>query len=798
MGWFDEQIRQRKLSDQELFEDSIFQMASAVLGKQAAGQLNDERIITRAAIGDILKYYHFKTPEIPDGITDPDEQLEYCLRPHGLMRRNVTLEEGWYKDAYGPMLAFRASDGTPVALLPKPFMGYRFTDPDTGDTVTLNKSNAKLFSSEAICFYKPLPLKKLKIVDLVNYMKGCLSSGDYVMIVALTLMVTIFGIPLIKLTKALTGFVLESGSGTLLVGTALFMFCAILSAQLISTVRELMMNRLEIKTSLSVEAAMMMRLMNLPANFFRKFSSGELYNRFGAVGQLCNLILGTVFSLGLSSLSSLLYVPQIFRYAPALVVPALLIIVVSLAFTIISTFVQMKISKKIMEKAAEENGVSFALINGVQKIKLAGAEKRAFARWAGVYKEEAELSYDPPLFLKVNTAISTAISLAGTILMYTLAVKSGVTPSEYIAFNMAYGMVTGAFSSLAAVALSVAQIKPIMDMAEPILEAEPESSENKAMVTSIRGNIEMSNVFFRYAENTPYIVKGMSFRIKAGEYIAIVGKTGCGKSTLIRLLLGFEQPERGAIYYDGKDMSKLDLRSLRRQMGIVTQNGSLFQGDIYSNIVISAPQLTVDEAWEAAEMAGIADDIRAMPMGMQTLISEGQGGISGGQKQRLMIARAIAPKPKVLMFDEATSALDNRTQKQVSDALDSLKCTRIVIAHRLSTIKNCDRILVLDKGCIIEDGTYDELIAKNGFFAELVERQRLDTGNDAPAPDAVPEGVPAEMPVILADEPPVPEASEEPSDVPAPEVPEEPSDAPAPEAPEESSDEAVTGEGEEK
>ena len=762
MGWFDEQIRQRKISDQELFEDSIFQMASAVLGKQAAGQLNDERIVTKAAIGDILKYYHFKAPEIPDSIVDPEDQLEYCLRPHGLMSRNVILEDGWYKDAYGPMLAFRASDGTPIALLPKPFMGYRFTDPDTGDTVSLNRTNSRIFSRDAICFYKPLPLKKLKIADLVAYMKDCLSSGDYVMIVMLTLMVTLFGIPMVKITKALTGFVLDSKSGTLLLGTAIFMLCAIISSQLISTVRELMMNRLEIKTSLSVEASMMMRLMNLPANFFRKYASGELYNRFGAVGQLCNLILGTVFSLGLTSISSLLYIPQIFRYAPALVVPALLIILVSLGFTILSTFVQMKISKKIMEKAAQENGVSFALINGVQKIKLAGAEKRAFARWAGVYKEEAELSYDPPLFLKVNSAISTAISLAGTILMYYLAVKSGVTPSEYIAFNMAYGMVTGAFSSLAAVALSIAQIRPIMEMAEPILEAEPESSENKSVVTSIRGGIELSNVYFRYAENMPYVVKGMSFKIKAGEYIAIVGKTGCGKSTLIRLLLGFELPERGAIYYDGKDMSKLDLRSLRRQMGIVTQSGGLFQGDIYSNIVISAPHLTVDEAWEAAEMAGIAEDIRAMPMGMQTYISEGQGGISGGQKQRLMIARAVAPKPKILMFDEATSALDNRTQKQVSDALDGLKCTRIVIAHRLSTIKNCDRILVLDKGGIIEDGTYDELIAKNGFFAELVERQRLDVGSTAAenaAEGQVPAAAAAEEPVLISDDVPVAEES---------------------------------------
>jgi len=211
--------------------------------------------------------------------------------------------------------------------------------------------------------------------------------------------------------------------------------------------------------------------------------------------------------------------------------------------------------------------------------------------------------------------------------------------------------------------------------------------------------------------------------------VALVGRTGCGKSTLVRLLLGFEKPDRGGVFYDGRDISSLDLRSLRKHIGAVTQNGQLFQGDIFSNIIISAPELTLKDAWEAAETAGIAKDIREMPMGMNTLISEGQGGISGGQKQRLLIARAIVPKPEILIFDEATSALDNRTQKQVSEALDRLDCTRIVIAHRLSTIRNCDRILVMDRGRIAEEGTYEELIAKNGFFAELVARQRLDTAS---------------------------------------------------------------------
>ena len=213
--------------------------------------------------------------------------------------------------------------------------------------------------------------------------------------------------------------------------------------------------------------------------------------------------------------------------------------------------------------------------------------------------------------------------------------------------------------------------------------------------------------------------------MRPGQYVAVVGRTGCGKSTLMRLLLGFETPQKGAVYYDGHDLASLDAASLRRNIGVVLQNGKLFQGDIFSNIVVSAPWLTLDDAWEAAEMAGIADDIRAMPMGMRTMISEGSGGVSGGQRQRLTIARAIAPKPKILMFDEATSALDNITQRTVAESLDSLKCTRLVIAHRLSTIRECDRIVVLDGGHIAEDGTYDELVEAGGLFAELVKRQQL-------------------------------------------------------------------------
>ena len=726
MGWFENQIQDRRDADQQLLEESFLRIAGVVMGEKDAQRIGDARIITKSAIDEILKYYHYKPSELPESITDPDEQLDYCLHPHGMMRRSVELKKGWYKDAYGPILAFRKDDGSPAALLPGAVYGYTFRDPATGKTVRLNAETEQLFDQDAICFYRPLPLKSLSIPDLLLYMKRCVSTSDIFMIVFAAISVAGVGLLIPRLTKALTGPVLSSGSGSALIGLAICLVCVSLSMQLFSSVSAMVSSRLEAKTSLGVQASMMMRLMSLPASFFRQYSPGELKSRSMSVNQLCSMLMGLVMTTGLTSLSSLLYITQIFRYAPMLVIPSLLIVLVTVGFSVITTFVQIGINRKQMERSAKESGISYSMISGIQKIKLSGSEKRIFAKWLGIYADCAELTYNTPMFLRANAAISSGISLVSTIILYYLAVKSGLNPSTYFAFTAAYGALMGAFTTMAGTAMTAARIQPVLEMAEPFLKTVPEIQEKKEIVTNLGGGVELSHVFFRYDNDSPYILNDLSLKIKPGEYVAIVGRTGCGKSTLMRLLLGFETPEMGAIYYDGKDIESLDLGSLRRKIGTVMQQSGLFQGDIYSNIVLTAPNLSMDEAWEAAEKAGIADDIRAMPMGMYTMVSEGSGGISGGQKQRLMIARAVAPKPKILIFDEATSALDNRTQKKVSSALDTLKCTRIVIAHRLSTIRNCDRILVLDKGQIVEDGTYDQLIEKAGLFAALVERQRLD------------------------------------------------------------------------
>lgn len=727
MGWFDEQIRQRKQNDDDVFADSFVNMAAAVLGSKVTGSLSDGSAAAKSSIDEILKYYHVKSREVPDNIKDTNEQLEYLMRPYGIMRRTVRLEKGWYRDAVGAMLGVMKESGRVVALIPAGFSGYCYIDPDSGKKIKINRRNQRLFDSEAIAFYKPFPLKKIGLGSVAKYIAETLSAADFALIALATLALSLIGMLSPKLNNILFAAVLPSGSVRLLLSIAVFTVSVSVSSLLISATKEMITARINTKMSVSVQAAAMMRIMSLPADFFKGYGSGDLSSRAAHISSLCNMLVSAVLTTGLTSAFSLIYISQIFIYAPVLVVPAIAVILATVAFSLISSFAQMRISKKQMELSAKESGMSYALISGIQKIKLAGAEKRAFARWGNLYAQNAKLTYNPPAFIKLNSVISLAISLIGNIVMYAAAVKSGVSVADYYAFGTAYGMVSGAFMSLAGMALTAAQIKPILETVQPFFNTVPEISEGKEVITRLSGGIELTNVSFRYNENMPLILDNMSLKIRPGQYVAIVGKTGCGKSTLMRLLLGFEKPQKGAVYYDGRDIERIDLKSLRRRIGVVMQNGKLFSGDIYSNIVISAPWLTQSDAWDAAEKAGIAEDIRRMPMGMNTIISEGSGGISGGQRQRLMIARAIAPKPKILMLDEATSALDNLTQKRVSESLDSLKCTRIVIAHRLSTIKQCDRILVLDGGKITEDGTYDELIAQNGVFAELVERQRLDT-----------------------------------------------------------------------
>ena len=724
MGWFNEQIRQRKTEDERIFRDSLLEAAGTVMGNGSRYE-QDDMALAGSALEKILRFYHLKYREAPAGTNSLEERLEYILHPQGMMYRKVDLSDRWQYDAVGAFMGFREKDGAPVALIPSGFSGYRCYDAAEGVSYRISAKNAPRLKKEAYCFYRPMPQTKLGIPSLFRYIIGCMRLTDFLLVVGVTVLSMLVGLFVPKLTNILYGAVLDSKEISVLMAMAVFMICVRVSKIIIESGSNLISGCVQTRIQLNIEAAVMMRVLSLPTGFFRTYNSGELSSRIQSVNSLCSSLISAVLSSGLTSLVSLCYVTQIFRYTPALVAPSLVIILLTLGVSIFTMLLEMKRQKEIMEYEAKTTGLAFALVNGIQKIRLAGAEKRTFAHWAKAYNKTAQLRYNPPLILKVSSVINQGISLGGTIVLYAITLAAGVSMKDYMSFNAAYGMVSGAFGALVTSALVFAQIKPVLEMASPILAETPETGERKQVVTSLKGNIELNNVTFRYVKDGKKIIDNLSLKIRAGEYVAIVGPSGCGKTTLMRILLGFEKPERGSVFYDGRNLDQIDLKSLRRRIGTVMQNGGLFNDSIYANIALSAPALTLDEAWQAAETACIADDIRDMPMGMHTMISEGQGGISGGQKQRLMIARAIAPKPSILIFDEATSALDNIAQKKVTQALDELKCTRLVIAHRLSTIRSCSRIIYLSDGKVLEEGTYEELMEKNALFAGMVARQQL-------------------------------------------------------------------------
>lgn len=709
--------------DEAVFGDAFAELAS-IIGKRPPDPDADYGMME--AIASILGYFGITPPAAAhDDLMEISEeiQVEAMLRPSGCMRRKVELKGKWWKSGVDPFLGATA-DGRLIALLPQKWGGYAYEDPQTGEKVRISASNAASIGVDAFCFYRPFPQSAMGFRDLLAFMAKCVRLRDILFVVGLGLGITLIGMLLPYASSQLYSVVLPSGDkgnifavGALLAGVAL-------SATMLSLARSLSMRRIS-TTLVNVENASIMRMLSLPTRFFTDYSAGESASRLSSISGICAKIASAALTTGFSFLFAFAYIFQMRSYAPSLVAPGMLILLLMLLLSLATTLLRMRIGRERLRLDAKQSALLYTLISGIQKIKISGAKKRAFAKWSKLYGKIGKLQYQPPALLRLGGTINLAVSLGGTLLLYFVAALSSVSMAEYIAFTAAYGALTGAIMGLTDIAGTIADIRANLERAQPIFDARPELSLHRKQITNISGAVEVSHISFRYQPDGPLILDDVNMRIKSGEYIAIVGKTGCGKSTLLRLLLGFEQPESGSIFFNGLDINTLDLRMLRQCMGVDLQNGKLIAGSIFQNIVISAPWKSLEDAWEAAELAGIAQDIRDMPMGMHTMISESGGGVSGGQKQRLLIARALINKPRLLLFDEATSALDNISQKHIADALAGLRSTRIIIAHRLSTVRHCDRIFVLDKGRVIEEGGYEALMEKQGFFYELVKRQTL-------------------------------------------------------------------------
>ncbi|MEM7594322.1 MAG: NHLP bacteriocin export ABC transporter permease/ATPase subunit, partial [Cyanobacteria bacterium P01_A01_bin.83] len=490
--------------------------------------------------------------------------------------------------------------------------------------------------------------------------------------------------------------------------------------------------RIESTSDAATQSAMWDRLLNLPVSFFRQYTTGDLLSRTNSITTIRRQIGSNILIKLVTSAFALLNLGLLFFYSVPLAFVAvgtsLLIVIV----TTLSGLILVRKVRPLLEIEGNLFGQVVQLINGISKLRVSGAESRAFAFWSKDYSKQIKLELSTQLIEDLVAIFNTVMPLVTTGILFGLTVhlltkaetngQPGLTVGTFLAFNSAFTTFLGGATQISNIATDILQIVPQWQRAQPIVKTLPEVELNKADPGQLIGRIEVDHVSFRYRQDSPLTLENVTIHAEPGEFIALVGGSGSGKSTIFRLLLGFETPEDGSVHYDGQDLSGLDVSAVRRQLGVVLQNGTIMSGSLFDNLAGGA-KITLDEAWDAARMAGFAEEIEAMPMGMHTVISEGGGNLSGGQRQRLLIAKALVLKPRILFFDEATSALDNRTQDIVSENLDRLKVTKVAIAHRLSTIRNADRIYVLEKGRIMQQGSFEELSSQEGIFANLMKRQ---------------------------------------------------------------------------
>ncbi|TWH58897.1 ATP-binding cassette subfamily C protein [Desulfitobacterium sp. LBE] len=719
-------LAEKSRSDQRLMANAITRLAAItekVEAKVLAGQTGDPLLDACRLVGQTMQIGIAAPPEVPGS---PQVMLlEEIARASRIRVREVSLHGDWYTQDSGPLLGYMKEDRRPIALIPATPASYYIHDYTLGVTRAVDCETAQEIDAFAFIFYRPLAGGKITARDLLALGWGNSWPRDFLMILLMGVLGGILGTAIPLATGIIFNTIIPEGERGHLVQLAFFLGASALAAMIFQFVRSLATLRIEGKMEGAIQAAIWDRLLSLPVPFFKQFPAGELAMRAMGISQIRKILSGVTLNTVLSSIFSVFTLVLMFYYDRRLAGVATILVAVELLIIGFLGYLQVHYERKILVASHQIAGMMLQLIGSITKFRVAGAEVRVFHRWAERFSEQRQFVFKRRILGNWLTTFHDVFPiLAGMIIFYALiADHSRLTPGEFIGFNAAFVSFMLSMTSLTESVMGAYSVIPLYQRAKPILETLPEYDETKIAPAPLRGSIEIDHISFRYKVDGPLVLNDVSFRIEEGDYIALVGTSGCGKSTLLRILLGFEKPENGKIYYDGQDLEKVDIRAIRKQLGVVLQNGQLMSGNIFTNIVGANPYLTIDDAWAAAKMVGMEEDIQAMPMGMHTMISEGASTLSGGQRQRLMIARAIVNQPKILFFDEATSALDNRTQAMVSQSLDRLKVTRIVIAHRLSTIINCSKIIVMDQGRIVESGTYDELMSKGGIFANLVHRQ---------------------------------------------------------------------------
>lgn len=638
--------------------------------------------------------------------------------------REVILPDKWHQTDSGAFLVFD-SHKNPMVCLPKGRRAYTLFNPKDRSLTPVSAKVANTLSRKAFMLYRPLPAGQVTKKNLISYCAKSIRPADVLLLLVLTIVSSLIGLLTPTISGKLYDEYIPLGASAVLFQLGCVMASFMIANILFSVVKNMVSFRISSRMSYDMQSAMYDRLFNLPESFFRKYESADLAQRVMSTGSVVNTVATVILSGCVSVVFMLIYFIRMLSYSVTMSLIGLLMVAVYAVLYYFLNILAIKYRRRITEMDGKTTSIMYQLLNGIAKIRIAGVEDRAVYEYIKPYIRQRNDEQKHHNILTLGSILTLASNSLFSMILYILIIKGNTSISigSFIAFSSMFGAFTAYAIGIVEQLCQFNSIRPEIQRLKPILDALPELNDAKELPGDISGAIEINNVTFAYSEDAPNVLDNLNLNIRSGEYIGIVGSSGCGKSTLLKLLLGFEKPNSGKIYYDNKDIESVDIRELRKKMGVVLQDGKLISGSIFENITITCPGATMKDVEKVIKDVGLEKDIKEMPMGLHTVLSEDCGTISGGQQQRILIARAVVSQPRILIFDEATSALDNLTQKMVCDTIEKMHTTRIVIAHRLSTIINCDRIIVMDKGKIAEQGNYEELMKMGGLFYRLASRQ---------------------------------------------------------------------------
>jgi NHLM bacteriocin system ABC transporter ATP-binding protein len=649
--------------------------------------------------------------------------IERFALASGFRVREVGLAGRWWRQDCGPLVGHRAG-GAPVALLWRRGR-YEAVDPATGAVARLGRADADRFAPQAVMFYRPLPQRALPLRALVRFsLRG--TGADLRNLTIGSLVAVGLGALVPVATGQVLGSYVPHGEKGLIVQAALAVGAAALVSAAFMLLQNLAMLRMEGRIEATLQPAVWDRLLRLPTRFFAGRSTGELASAAMGVSAIRRVVSGIAPVAVQSGTVAVVNLVVLLCCSVPLALAALGMLAVVGGVFLATGLWQLRWQRRLVELGNRLNNQAFQTLRGLPKLRVAAAESFAYAAWAGEFARSRELQRRVGRIRNLTTVLNAVYLPLSTLVVFMLMAgpaRGSMSAGTFLTFSTAATMMLTSVTQLTGALVSAVGVLPMFEQIKPVLDEAPEVPDGAVQPGTLSGAIEARGLSFRYSADGPLVLDDVSFQVRPGEFVAVVGASGCGKSTLLRLLIGFDRPLSGSVAYDGQDLAALDQAAVRRQCGVVLQNAQPFTGSILE-CVRGAGSYSQEEVARAVAMAGLAEDVKAMPMGLHTVIADGGGAVSGGQRQRLMIAAALIRRPRVLFLDEATSALDNRTQGQVIDSTRAMRATRIVIAHRLSTVLDADRVLVMSGGRIVQQGPPAELLADTaGLFHSLVHRQ---------------------------------------------------------------------------